>query len=130
MTMGERGFSLLEVMTVITVIALLTVIGYPSFVNVIRESNRAEARAQLLDWANRQEAWRADNISYSTDFDPADTERYVYSVIATDDTFTLTATANGPQSGDSEGDISCATLTLTHDYIRGPAGHESCWIQY
>ena len=114
-------------MIVIALIAILVTLSYPSYVNFIRKADRAEARVTLLDWANRQEIWRADNINYNTDINPANDENYTYSMVSTATSFTLTATAIGGQAADQEDGVSCGTLTLDQAGVQGPTGHLECW---
>ena len=45
----HEGFTLIELMVVVTVIAILAAIAYPSYLESIAKSRRAEARAQLLE---------------------------------------------------------------------------------
>lgn len=44
-----RGFTLIELMITVTVIAILSMIAYPSYQEYIRRSNRAAAKAALLE---------------------------------------------------------------------------------
>ncbi|NNL96024.1 MAG: hypothetical protein HKO64_10430, partial [Xanthomonadales bacterium] len=93
----------------------------------IRKSNRAEAVSKLLEWANRQAMWRADNPSYNLGVTPLADTYYVYSMTATASTYTLTATAQGSQASDKEDGISCSVITLNQVGATGPSGHEVCW---
>jgi type IV pilus assembly protein PilE len=127
MNRTKKGFSLIELMIVITVVALLTTLSYPSYASFIRKAQRAKAQATLIDWANRQEVWRADNPAYNTSIKPSDTDRYVYTITADATTFTLTATAIGYQATDKEDGVSCASMTLIQDGSTGPSGHQRCW---
>lgn len=122
-----KGFTLTELMIVITIVAILISLSYPSYVNFIRKANRTEAQVVLLDWANRQAVWRADNISYNEDINPADDENYIYTIVSTATSFILTATAQGEQANDEEDGISCSSLTLNQASVQGPAEYLECW---
>ncbi|WP_184439344.1 GspH/FimT family pseudopilin [Xanthomonas cannabis] len=56
-----RGFTLLELMTTVAVIAIVTAIGYPSFQGVIRSNRAASANNEMLGLLNlaRSEALRS-----------------------------------------------------------------------
>ena len=123
----EKGFSLIELMIVVSIVAILLALSYPSYANFVRKSNRAEAVVILLDWANRQDIWRADNPSYSTDMTPGDTDLYTFSMVNTAVSYTLTATAKDDQAGDKEDGVSCTVMTLNQAGIIGPADYEACW---
>jgi type IV pilus assembly protein PilE len=60
-----RGVTLIELVVVMTVVALLAAIAYPSYVGQIRKSKRAVAKSILLDAANRQEQYFFDNRAYA-----------------------------------------------------------------
>ena len=46
-----KGFSLLELMIVVVVVAILSAVAYPSYQAHIAASRRAEARAVLMEAA-------------------------------------------------------------------------------
>ena len=52
-----KGFTLIEVMVVVAIVAILASIAYPSYREQVARSRRADAKAQLLDraqWMERQ----------------------------------------------------------------------------
>ena len=79
-----NGFSLLELMIALAIVAIIAAIAYPSYLNFTYKARRAEAQESLMDWANRQEIWRADNAAYNTtaDFEPTDTSSFQFSIVA------------------------------------------------
>lgn len=60
------GFSLIELMIVVSIAAILAVIAYPSYQNKVYQSRRADAHAMLLDAAMREERFNTDNNTYTT----------------------------------------------------------------
>src|SRR6266850_427170 len=58
------GFTLIELMITVAVIAILGGIAYPSYQAYIRRAARAEARAAILDIAQKQERYFSSNNGY------------------------------------------------------------------
>ncbi len=62
----DNGFTLVELMVVVAIIAILASIGYPSYQEQIRKGARTECQGFLLDLANRQERFYSQNVSYGS----------------------------------------------------------------
>jgi type IV pilus assembly protein PilE len=58
------GFTLIELMIAIMVIAILAAIGYPSYQEHVAKSRRAEGKSALLKAAQVLERWYTDNNTY------------------------------------------------------------------
>ncbi len=63
----NRGFTLIELLVVVAIIALLASFAYPSYRQYVQRSKRSEAHNLLLDVANRQERYYANNNAYAPD---------------------------------------------------------------
>ena len=59
------GVTLLEVLVVVTIVSILAAVGYPSYLQYIVRANRAIAKAALVQVADRQEQFFADNKRYA-----------------------------------------------------------------
>ena len=123
----NRGMTLFELMIVVAVVAILVSVAYPSYSGFIRKAQRAEAQTTLLDWANRQENWRADHTSYNADITPASTEYYSYSMVSTATSFTLTADALNAQLKDREKGEPCGSMNINEAGVVGPPAKQVCW---
>lgn len=62
-----RGFTLIELMVVVAVIAILAAIALPSYNNYLRKGRRADAQAALTDIASRQQQYLMDARAYAPD---------------------------------------------------------------
>ena len=61
------GFTLIEVMIVVAVIAILAAVAVPSYHDHLRKSRRAAAQSHLMDVAQRQQQYLLDARSYAPD---------------------------------------------------------------
>jgi type IV pilus assembly protein PilE len=59
------GFTLIELMIAVVIVALLASVALPSFLDSLRKSRRAEAFTALAAVQQAQERWRSNNASYS-----------------------------------------------------------------
>ncbi|WP_444895253.1 type IV pilin protein [Microbulbifer sp. SSSA005] len=130
------GFTLIEVLVVVAIIGILGAIAYPSYMDSVRKSNRAEAKTELNDVAQRLQrcftafsAYDDANCSVAGEISNGNTlstENDLYSIsgVLTATTYTLTA---APQSGSVQaGDSSCASFTLTQAGVKS-ASSGDCW---
>lgn len=128
-----RGFTLIELMIVVVVIATLVGLAFPSYIEFIVRARRSDGQALLLDTAARQERFFFNTNTYTTDTNalgfnnPAKSpdEHYTLSVINADQaSYTLRASPNGDQVNDT----SCGYLQLTSQGTKGSEnGGARCW---
>ena len=60
----KRGFTLIELMIVVAVIAVLGAIALPSYQDYVRKGRRADARSLLQGMSLAQEKWRLGHTTY------------------------------------------------------------------
>src|SRR5262245_49255951 len=64
-TTRENGFTLIEVMITVAIVAILTTLALPSYNNYLLRVNRTAAAQFMMDVANRQEQYILDQRSYT-----------------------------------------------------------------
>lgn len=139
-----RGFTLIELMTVVAVVALLSTIAVSSYSNYVLRTNRTEGRMALLAIQAAQEKYFLQNNAYAQDIatvvaappgglgintlDAAGVTangNYTISFVGpTANTYTLQAVAKGHQTNDT---AACLTFTITEQGIHTPADSSGCW---
>ncbi len=126
--MPAHGFTLIETMIVVSIIAIIIAIAYPSYVNQVRKARRADASSSLLSNAQLLERCFTRFNSYIAagcpdPAGPSGDSYYAISVVRTASTYTLTATPAGDQSNDP-----CGTFILEHLGNRTPEpDNNRCW---
>lgn len=60
----RKGFTMIEVMVVLVVAAILSAVAYPSYVESVRKSRRAEGRAALIQIMQQQERFYTQHNTY------------------------------------------------------------------
>ncbi|HEY2627642.1 MAG TPA: type IV pilin protein [Usitatibacter sp.] len=111
MARQERGFTLLELMMVVTIIAILAAIAIPSYSDYVTRGRVVEATAGLGDGRNKMEQYFQDNRAYpsacvvsptapgATQVQFQALQRFTLSCVVTATTYTITATGSGPMAG-------------------------------
>jgi type IV pilus assembly protein PilE len=135
------GFTLLELLIVLAIVALLAMISVPAYEASVRKGRRSDAISALLQAANRQEQRMLRRSSYTLDMrelgygaDPALSEAGYYIVnagecdsatIAICYVLTASPAAGSPQLADS----GCTGFSLDSSGRRTAIGAEaaSCW---
>ncbi|MES2015151.1 MAG: type IV pilin protein [Pseudomonadota bacterium] len=119
----QRGFTLIELMVAVAIIAILSAVAYPSYQESVRKSKRASAKARMSEVAGREQQFYSEAggaatytiattaLQYPAGDLYSETRGHVITVEAGADgigtTFLITAT---PVSDDPV----CGNLTLDH----------------
>lgn len=127
----RAGFTLIELMIAIAIVAILAAIAIPMFGEQMAKGRRSEAMSALTDLQLREERWRSNHGTYAT-FDEltgsaaastafnAAQDNYDLSVSANTGTdVLLTATPKNGQAGDRCGNF---LLRIDNDNDSAPSG--------
>lgn len=122
----QRGFTLVELMTVVAIVGIIAAIAYPSYSNHVIKSNRTAAQAHLMDLAQREQQYLADNRAYASTVSalnmttPTSVSSKYSILIEVQDgpppSFTITAT---PLTGSSQAQD--GALTIDNAGTKGPS---------
>ena len=120
----KNGFTLVELMIVVAIVAILAAIAMPSYQSYVVRGNRAAAEAFMMDVASREKQYLIDARSYATDLTalgmtpPADVSKHyslTITVVAVPPSFIIQANPTSSQQ------TSDGTLTLASDGTKTPS---------
>jgi type IV pilus assembly protein PilE len=150
---NQAGFTLIELIIVVVVIAILASVAIPSYTGYITDARRQGAVQEMLKIASAQEQFFMDNKAYAStlvalgyDAQPIGTDANGAIVPAADasamynfDISSTTTSTSGviraytvsavPKIAQLERDTECATLTLTEAGVKTADGalNSECW---
>ena len=124
-----KGFTMIELMITLIVVAILVALAYPSYIDYVRKSKRGEAQQLLMNWSINQEIWRSNNSQYATTGQLAvpTNENYTFdfAVDPTATVYTRRATGGGDHVNyEARDGTDCRILTLSHQGVKNPP---VCW---
>lgn len=141
-----RGFTLTELMIVVAIVGILAAVSYPSYLEHVTKTRRADAQTSLLDLAARMERHFAETNSYAgATIATAAATDVLGSATSVEGWYTLSITAQNassytvqatPLNAQGTGDTWCQSLTLNSlgakGVANGPAGAPTwaaaqCW---
>ena len=126
--MKTRGFTLIELMIVVAVVAILAAVAIPSYQNQVQKSRRADAHSALMNAAQAMERCFTRTNTYNGCVIPGASQDGFYGLAlagVTATTYTIRAVPQGAQSGDP-----CGTFTLDHLGVRDTVPvntTDRCW---
>jgi type IV pilus assembly protein PilE len=120
----QKGFTLIEVMITVVIVAILASIAIPSYRQYVIRGNRTAAQAVMMEIATRQQQFFVANRTYATAaqlgfaLPPEVDQNYNLGIVVAAGPppgFQITLTAEGAQASDG-------ILTLNSEGVKGPAG--------
>jgi len=120
----HKGFTLIELMITILVVAILASIAVPSYRQYVIRGNRTAAQATMMDIATRQQQFFVANRTYATAaqlgfvLPPEVAANYALDIDLDPGPppgFLITLDARNSQASDGD-------LTLNSEGVKGPAG--------
>lgn len=126
--MENRGFTLIELMITIAILAIIVAIAVPAYQNQIQKTRRADGQSALLSAAQQLERCYTTKNTYDSCFDTTLSQDGFYSVSlvtaeSDGNSYKLQAIPQGGQTKDS-----CGTLTLDHLGRKDKTGDGTgCW---
>lgn len=142
----EQGFTMIELMIVVVVVAIIMAVGLPAYQGQVIKTKRALGRAELIAVLGRQEQFFVNNRQYSNTLaglgyaDPysiddeandvaTSSSKRIYTIsLATVSATSFTVQAV-PQLGQAR-DTLCGTLQITHTGVKSESGTgdtDDCW---
>jgi len=137
MRLRQAGFTLIELMIVVALMAIVTMISIASYRQYMLRANRTDAGAALLRVAAAQERWFLNNNEYSDN--PvlelkigATSERGYYNITINRNADPATgyrAIAEPAPGGRQSTDTDCQELSINETGLRqsAPADIDVCW---
>lgn len=133
------GFTLIELMIAVAILAILTAIAYPMYQDQVRKSRRADVKGAMLQVSQFMERYYTENMSYAdaggNSLSMSDVynasffkdsnmveSHYTLNLTSTGTAYTIQAVPKSGQSGDK-----CANLSLLSNGVRSTSSSYKCW---
>lgn len=135
MTINRKtsGFTLIEVMITVAIVAILASVALPSYRNYVIRGKIPEATANLSAKRVKMEQYFQDNRKYTdgpgtSGADTTSSKYFNFSAVADQNTYTLTATGKDSMTGFTYTIDQAGVKKSTVTGVSGWDGNDSCWV--
>lgn len=139
----QAGFTLIELMIAVAIVAILASVGYPAYTDYVRRGQLQEAFAAMSDYRIKMEQYFQDYRNYGKDdpgpcangagapswanFVPANQKNFTFACQAAGGGYTITATGSAGAVGGHVYTVNEANVRKTTQF-KGSAVDKSCWL--
>ncbi|WP_035383119.1 type IV pilin protein [Ferriphaselus sp. R-1] len=131
----QSGFTLVEIMVAVVIVAILASVAVPAYSNYVRRGKISEATSNLASLRVAMEQYYQDNRTYLNGgacgvpmpAAPA-VQHFTFACAGTATTYTLTATGIGGMAGFSYTLNEANAKTSAVAGVAGWAGNNACWV--
>ena len=140
---GSSGFTLIEIMVTIAIIAIISSVAIPSYADYVRRGALPEAFTNLSDYRVKMEQYYQDNRNYGTvacadiaggptwaNFLPANRKYFAYACAISNagQGYTITATGTGTEASNGHAYTMNHSGTQGTTSFKGSAVAKTCWV--
>ncbi|MBN8463405.1 MAG: prepilin-type N-terminal cleavage/methylation domain-containing protein [Dechloromonas sp.] len=132
-----KGFTLIELMMVVAIVAILAAVALPSYTDYLRRSQVQEAFAELANLRIKLEQYYQDNRNYgaaacgdgvpAVNFNIGGRFTYACALANNGQSYTLTATGNLERAVGHVYTLNNANARATTSF-KGAAVNRACWL--
>jgi type IV pilus assembly protein PilE len=139
---SQRGFTLIELMITVAIVAILAAVAIPAYGDYVRRGSLTEAFSQLADYRVKMEQYYQDNRNYGSTaacvdgtaapswktFAPTGAKYFDYGCTSSGQGYTVTATGKtGTVAAGHIFTINQSNVQATTKF-KGTTVSQSCWL--